>query len=235
MEGMRLQKYLASAGVASRRKSEELIGQGRISVDGIPVTEMGFRVMPGSTVLMDGKPVSIEHEKVYIMLNKPAGYVTTSRDQYSRPSVLDLVSVAGKRIYPVGRLDLDTSGLLLLTNDGDFAYRLTHPRHEIEKTYRATIIGTPSEKEMESFRKGLDLGDFTTSEASVSIVESSGGKSTVVITIREGKNRQVRRMCQAIGHPVIRLARISIGGLALGGLPSGKWRHLTSDELELFV
>ena len=229
---MRLQKYLAQCGVASRRKAEELIAQGRVKVNGIVVTDMGVKVAPGMQVLVDGKEVVQEENKVYVLINKPAGYVTTSKDQFSRKTVLDLVSDIKERIYPVGRLDYDTSGLLILTNDGDFSYRLTHPSHEIHKTYLAEIEGLPSLQEIELFQKGLHIEDYKTAPARLRIVKSHRERPVVEITIHEGRNRQVKKMCAAIGHPVISLKRISIGEVKLGNMLEGHWRHLTSDELK---
>lgn len=232
-EGIRLQKFLAQAGVASRRKSEELIRQGRVSVNGTIATDMGIKVYEGDLVALDGQCVCREEKKVYIMLNKPLGYVSTVKDQFSRKTVLDLLQGVKERIYPVGRLDYDTSGLLLLTNDGDFAYRLTHPSHELEKVYRAKVIGLPDKKAMDSFTAGLRIDDYITSPAQIKIIDSGREFSTLEIAIHEGRNRQVRKMCEAIGHPVVSLKRISIGGLRLGGLPEGAWRHLSQPEIKM--
>jgi len=231
MEQMRLQKYLAQAGIASRRKAEELIRQGRVRVNGMVVTEMGTKVSSDSVVEVDGKKVSLEEKKVYIMLNKPVGYVSTSRDQFSRPAVVDLVRDAGVKLHTVGRLDYDTSGLLLLTNDGDFTYRLTHPKHEVRKVYIAEVEGIPSPGDLQIFRQGINLDGYITAKADIKILRSGRDSSVVEISIHEGKNRQVRRMCQAIGHPVIKLKRIAIGNLKLGNLPEGKWRYLKDHEV----
>lgn len=232
MEEIRLQKYLAEAGVASRRKAEELILQGRIRVNGEIITEMGFKVTGSDKVEFDGKQVHKEENKVYLMLNKPVGYVTTVKDQFGRTTVLDLVKEIDERLYPVGRLDYDTSGLLLLSNDGDFTYKLTHPKHELNKVYVAEVEGIPTTEEIERFEKGLRIEDYITSAAKLKILEKMQKRSTIEITIHEGKNRQVRKMCENIGHPVIKLKRVAIGNLVLSDLPEGKWRHLNKDEIK---
>lgn len=231
---MRLQKYLAHAGVASRRASEELIKQGRVAINGQTVTEMGIMVYATDKITVDGSPVLLttNPEKLYIALNKPVGYVTTAKDQFGRPTVLDLVKDIKERLYPVGRLDYDTSGLILLTNDGDFTYRLTHPSHEIDKVYEAEVSGVPTSAEIKQFEAGLRIEDYITSPAKLSIVSVKGNNSVVHVTIHEGKNRQVRKMCKAIGHRVLKLKRISIGPIALMDLAEGKWRRLTDKEVE---
>lgn len=231
MEQMRLQKFLAHAGVASRRMAENLIVQGRVAVNGEVINEMGVIVTSNDRVTVDGKLVKCEEERVYIMLHKPVGYVSSARDQFGRQTVLDLVADIDARLYPVGRLDYDTSGLLLLTNDGDLTYKLTHPKHEIEKVYEALILGVPTDIEKKSFEAGLKIEDYTTSAAKIKTKEIINNKALVDITIHEGKNRQVRKMCEAIGHDVLTLKRISIGPIALGDLPEGKWRKLTISEL----
>ncbi|TYQ15747.1 UNVERIFIED_CONTAM: 23S rRNA pseudouridine2605 synthase [Acetivibrio alkalicellulosi] len=224
MDTVRLQKYLADSGVASRRKAEELIRQGRVSVNGNITTELGTKVQNNDIIYLDGKEVKKEEKKVYIVLNKPVDYVSTVKDQFNRPTVIDLVKVK-ERIFPVGRLDYDTSGLLILTNDGSLTYRLTHPKHEIKKVYLATIEGLPTKEEIEKFEKGLKIEDYITAPAKFKIVEGSKRSSIVEITIHEGKNRQVRKMCQAIGHPVLQLMRISFGNIHLGDLKEGQWRE----------
>mgnify|MGYP000344665603 FL=1 len=222
MDKMRLQKYIAECGVASRRKSEELIKQGRVKVNGIPVSEMGVKVSDEDVVEVDGRRISLEQKKVYIMLNKPVGYISSVRDQFSRNTVVDLIKGVKERIYPVGRLDYDTSGLLLLTNDGDFAFRLTHPKHEMKKTYIAEMEGVPDSNDIESFQNGLRIEDYVTSPAELTVLEKRKSSSIVKVVIHEGKNRQVRKMCDAIGHPVISLKRIAIGDLYLKNLPEGQ-------------
>lgn len=233
MSEIRLQKYLAECGVASRRKAEELISQGRVSVNGILVTEMGCKVSFADRVEVDGKAVSPENAKVYILLNKPVGYVTTAKDQFARKTVLDLIEGIDERIYPVGRLDYDTSGLLLLTNDGEFTYRLTHPKHELTKIYIADVKGVPTEVELERFKKGLKIEDYFTSPANIKILEDYKSGAIIEVRIHEGRNRQVRKMCEAIGHEVKKLKRVAMGRLELGSLQEGNWRFLSQDELKL--
>jgi len=177
MNEIRLQKFIADAGVASRRHAEEIIRQGRVKVDGRTVTEMGFKVTEASKVEIDGKLISIEKKKRYIMLNKPEGFITTANDQFGRPTVLDLVKGIKERVYPVGRLDYDTSGLLLLTNDGSFAYKLTHPRHEVKKVYIAEVIGIPDEKSLKTFREGIYIDGYKTSPADIRVLEKKNNKS----------------------------------------------------------
>jgi len=232
MSEMRLQKFLAHAGIASRRASEDIIKQGRVTLNGRTITDMGVSVSESDLVNVDGKLIENEEEKTYIMLNKPVGYVSTAKDQFDRPTVLDLVKDINKRLYPVGRLDYDTSGLIILTNDGDFTYQLTHPKHEIDKEYEALISGIPSDAEIKRFEDGLQIDDYTTSPAKIIISEKNRNNTLVHITIHEGKNRQVRKMCEAIGHNVLTLKRISVGPIALENLPEGKWRRLSDTELK---
>ncbi|HHV60057.1 MAG TPA: rRNA pseudouridine synthase [Clostridiaceae bacterium] len=231
MPGIRLQKYLADCGIASRRKAELLITQGRVKLNNQTVDKLGVKVNENDLVEVDGKPVSPKRELVYIMLNKPEGYVTTVRDQFGRKSVNDLVKGVDARLYPAGRLDHDTSGLLILTNDGDFAYRLTHPRHEVKKTYHAQVSGIPCENEIDNFQKGLDIEGYRTAPAKFRILKRKGRTAFVEIIIHEGKNRQVRKMCEKIGHPVITLKRVAIGNLRIGKLPCGKWRFLNKEDI----
>lgn len=226
---VRLQKYLADAQIASRRRAEEIILSGRVSVNGETVTQLGTKVEYGDRVCVDGKEVHPAEEMVYIMLHKPDGYVTTAKEQFGRPAVLDLID-CGYRIYPVGRLDYDTSGLLLLTNDGDMTYRLTHPKHNVEKTYIAQVEGVPSEDELRRFREGLEIDGYTTAPAKIKILKRAA-LTTLKIVIHEGKNRQVRKMCDAIGHRVRRLKRVATGRLNLGTLEMGKYRYLTDEEI----
>lgn len=234
MEEIRLQKYIAECGVASRRKSEELISQGRVRVNGETVTQMGRKVSLNDVIEVDGKQVKMEERKVYIALNKPVGYISSARNQFGRKTVLDLVKDIKERVFPVGRLDYDTSGLLLLSNDGDFTYKLTHPKHEIKKVYEADLMGIPSKDDIIRFEQGLWIDDYLTSPANLQLLESNGKTSKVKITIHEGKNRQVRKMCDKIGCPVIKLKRISIGEVSLGKLNEGSWRSLTDSEINSF-
>ena len=224
MDKMRLQKYLAEAGIASRRKSEELIKQGKVSVNEKVVTELGTQVIPNVDIVKyEGKEVIIDNNFVYILLNKPIGYVTTAKDQFGRDSVLDLVKT-NKRLVPVGRLDMYTSGALILTNDGDFVYKVTHPKHEIEKTYTVTIKGIVTNEEVSKLRSGVEIEDYTTKPAKVIILKTDDEKnqSRLEITIHEGKNRQVRKMCEAIGHKVLALHRSKIAGIGVKDIPLRK-------------
>lgn len=233
MEEIRLQKYLADCGVASRRKSEELIKQGQVKVNGKIITELGTKVIPNKdNVEYNGKKIELKKEYVYILLNKPIGYVTTVKDQFNRDSVLDLVKT-NKRLVPVGRLDMYTSGALILTNDGDFVYKVTHPKHEIEKTYTVTIIGIVKKEEVEKLKKGVEIEDYITKPAKVKIlkIDEEKNQSRLEITIHEGKNRQVRKMCEAIGHKVLALHRSKIAGIDVKDVPLGKWRYLNSKEV----
>ena len=224
MDKMRLQKYLAEAGIASRRKSEELIIQGKVSVNGKVVTELGTQVIPNVDIVKyEGKEVIIDNDFVYILLNKPIGYVTTAKDQFGRDSVLDLVKT-NKRLVPVGRLDMYTSGALILTNDGDFVYKVTHPKHEIEKTYTVTIKGIVTNEEVSKLRSGVEIEDYRTKPAKVKILKTDDEKnqSRLEITIHEGKNRQVRKMCEAIEHKVLALHRSKIAGIGVKDIPLRK-------------
>lgn len=230
---MRLQKYMALCGVASRRKSEELILEGKVQVNNKLVTELGTIIDPKKDIVkVEDKKIKLESNDVYIMLNKPIGFVTTSKDEKDRMTVLDLIDGVKERIYPVGRLDADTTGLLLLTNDGDMAYKLTHPSNEIKKQYIAIVEGVPNKIELEKFRGGLFIDGKKTSRASIKILKNFGTDSILDIQIHEGRNRQVKKMCQAINHPVKKLKRIAIGEIQLGGLDIGNWRYLDDEEIE---
>ena len=216
-EKIRLQKYLANNGVASRRKAEEMILTGKVSVNGKVVTELGTKINPSlDKIVVEGKEIKEENENIYILLNKQIGYVTTVKDQFNRDSVLDLVKT-NKRLVPVGRLDMYTSGALILTNDGDFVYKVTHPKHEIEKTYTVTIKGIVKEEEVEKLRQGVKIEDYITKPARVKILKTDEEKnqSRLEITIHEGKNRQVRKMCEAINHKVLALHRSKIAGIGV--------------------
>ena len=237
MEEMRLQKYLASCGIASRRKCEELILDGKVEVNGVVVTELGTKVKPNEDdVRYNGKIVKLDDEKIYILLNKPIGYVTTVKEQFGRDMVLDLVKV-NKRIVPVGRLDMYTSGALILTNDGEFVNKLTHPSHEIDKTYNVTLKGIVTKEGIENLKNGVEIDDgYVTKPAKVKILKIDEEKriSRVQITIHEGKNRQVRKMCDAIGMKVLALHRCKIGNLDVKDLKLGEWRYLSRREIEFF-
>lgn len=231
----RLQKYMARCGVASRRKCEEIILSGRVKIDGEVVRELGVKVCAGKEkVEVDGKVITIEEKKVYIALNKPVGYLSSVTDDRGRKTILDLVKVE-ERIYPVGRLDYDTSGLILLTNDGDIYNKIIHPRVDKNKVYIAEVKGIMQDDAIRAFEDGIDIGDYITAPGTCNVLKINNKKalSTVKITIHEGKNRQVRRMCDAVNHPVVSLKRISVGPIELGKLEEGKWRYLTDKEVEL--
>ncbi|WP_156456328.1 pseudouridine synthase [Abyssisolibacter fermentans] len=229
---MRLQKYLALCGVASRRKSEKLILEGKIKVNGEIITTLGFKINPEKdSVMVNDKKIAYE-QNIYIMLNKPVKYITSASDQFNRPTVLDLVKLIDTRIYPVGRLDYHTSGLILLTNDGELTYKLTHPKHNIWKKYIAKVKGIPTELEMKKFKTGLKIENYTTARAKIKILDVAEKNSELEILIKEGRNRQVRKMCEAINHPVIKLKRVSIGDINLGKLQVGEWRFLNEKELK---
>ena len=229
----RLQKYMARCGVASRRKCEELITGGRVKVNGMAVMKVGTKIQPEKDrVELDGKVIEPVSKGIYIMLNKPVGYVSTASDQFDRPTVMDLVDGVQERIYPVGRLDYDSEGLILLTNDGSLTYGLTHPRHRVDKTYIATVAGKPSQKDIDMLRKGVPLEGRTTSPAKIRLLESDGKSSTYKVIIHEGRNRQVRRVFEEVGYTVISLKRTAIGSLKLGSLPSGRWRFLKDHEVK---
>ncbi|MBO8127943.1 MAG: rRNA pseudouridine synthase [Peptococcaceae bacterium] len=222
---------MAQAGIASRRKCEELILAGRVTVNGKITTTLGTKVDPDKDeIRVDGKVIRKEPH-IYLVLYKPPGYVTTVHDPQNRPTVMTLVRDYNQRIYPVGRLDYDTEGLLLMTNDGDFAYRLTHPKHHVPKTYLATVSGIPNKKALTSLRQGVKLEDGLTSPAKVQLVKKGTDSVLLKITLYEGRNRQVRRMCGAVGHPVLHLKRTSIGNLSLEGLKPGQYRTLTTEEV----
>jgi 23S rRNA pseudouridine2605 synthase len=229
----RLQKYMASCGVASRRKCEEIIAEGRVKVNGVTVREAGLKIQPGKDrVTVDGREIIPANKPVYIMLNKPVGYVSTVRDQFMRPTVLDLVKGVKGRIYPVGRLDYDSEGLILLTNDGNFAYGLTHPRHKVDKTYMVVVQGRPDRIEIDRIRSGVEIDGRMTSPADIRVESVQGNKTTFRVVIHEGRNRQVRRMFEAIGYTVVSLKRTGIGKLQLGTLAPGKWRSLEDREVK---
>jgi 23S rRNA pseudouridine2605 synthase len=248
--GARLQKILSRAGVASRRASERLMIEGRVSVNGTTIRELGSKADPEhDEIRVDGRRIRLPDRHRYLLLNKPRGYVTTRSDPQKRPTVVDLVGVRDY-IYPVGRLDFDSEGLIVLTNDGDLAARLTHPRHGLERVYEARVLGVPDERDLARLRRGIALEGRPTGPAEVKLLGGShrpdagrpGGRArldarasptaTLLITVREGRNRQVRKMCEAIGHPVDRLKRVAIGPIRDRGLKPGTWRELTADEVK---
>jgi len=230
----RLQKVLAKAGIASRRRAEELIRQGKVRVDGRVVTEMGTRVDPETqNIECNGIPIKSEEKKVYILLHKPTGYLSTVDDPQGRPIVTDLLGGVKERVYPVGRLDLDTEGALLLTNDGELAQKVLHPSHEVNKTYEAEVMGRPDKKKLADLAKGVMLEGSKTWPAEMEIVKTAPQSTTVRITIHEGRKRQVRKMFDVIGHPVLKLKRIAYGKLRLGNLAVGKYRFLSLPDIKL--
>lgn len=241
MEEMRLQKFLAEAGIASRRKCEELILQGKVSVNGKVVDKLGTKVnCDVDKITYNGKVVEKPSKNVYILLNKPIGYVTTAKDQFERDTVLDLVKIK-ERVIPCGRLDMYTSGALILTNDGDFIYKVTHPKHEITKTYTVTLKGIITNAEVKKLQAGVEIDDngtpYITKSSKVKILKTDAEKniSRIEIVIHEGKNRQVRKMCEAIGKKVLALHRSKIGNIDVKDLKIGEWRYLNENELFQFL
>lgn len=229
---MRLQKYLALCGVASRRHAEQMIADGLVQVNGLTVTEMGVQVEENDVVCVRGERVIPEAEKRYILYHKPMGEVTTVSDEKGRDTVMDHFRDFPVRIYPIGRLDYDSEGLLLLTNDGDLAARLTHPSHEVDKTYLARVTTHLTAEELHALRSGVVLEDgFRTSPAKVRVIREDAFASQVLVTIHEGHNRQVRRMMEAVGHKVLLLRRVRFGPIDLKGVEKGTWRDLTAEEI----
>ena len=241
--GERLARFLAHAGIASRRHAEELIAAGRVQVNGVTVDSQGTRIDPEhDEVHVDGAPVRPLVKHVYVMLHKPEEYVCTVRDPQGRPTVLDLLpaDLRRMRVYPVGRLDRDTSGLLLLTNDGDFALRMSHPRYSMQKHYRVLVQGCPAETTLATLRQGVTITEddgrsHKTAPAQVRVLQRTGTDCWLTITIHEGRKRQVRRMLAAVGHPVLQLIRTGIGPLTLDDLPAGAWRYLTNEEVRMLM
>lgn len=237
MEEIRLQKFLANNGICSRRKAEEYILQGYVKVNGNVETELGTKINPETDIItFKDKKVNLNHNKVYILLNKPIGYVTTAKDQFNRQTVLDLINVKEK-IVPVGRLDMYTSGALILTNDGDFVFKITHPKNEIEKTYNVTLKGIVNKEDIEKLKKGVEIEDYISGEAKVKILKIDEEKqiSRIEITIHEGKNREVRKMCNAIDKKVLALHRSKISFLNVKDLKIGEWRYLKENEVSKFM
>ncbi len=229
---MRLQKYIASAGITSRRKAEQWIADGRVIVNGEIVTEMGIQVTPGEDhVVVDGRVVTLQKEYVYYLLYKPIHVITSVSDPHGRRVVTDYLPKE-PRVYPVGRLDFMTSGLILLTNDGDFTNYMIHPRHEVNKTYQVLVKGRPSPAALDRLRDGIELEGRKTKVALVENIVPKGNDLQFQMTIQEGRNRQVRRMCDVIEHPVIELKRIQMGSLQLGELKPGEYRILTKNEID---
>lgn len=227
----RLQKYMAECGIASRRKSEELISEGKVKVNGVIITEIGSKIVPSTdSVEFENRKIIPPQRRTYIILNKPTGYVSTCKDEKGRKTVIDLIDV-NERIFSIGRLDYDTSGLLLFTDDGEIYNKVIHPRQSVDKEYIAEIYGIPSSEDIKKFCSGIDIGGYITAPAEFKIIKSDENISKVLIKIHEGKNRQIRRMCKAIDHPVIKLKRIAVGNIMLGNLKEGKWRYLSEEEV----
>lgn len=228
---IRLQKHLSECGIASRRKAEELIAAGKVKING-HIAEIGAKVDPKrDKVTVRGKAVVPVNEKVYIMLNKPRGFVTTMSDELGRKTVSDLVADAGNRIFPVGRLDRDSEGLLIMTNDGDFANKLTHPSSHVNKTYRVTVKGVAEEEQLLRMKEGIVLDGRKTLPCDCFVAERKPDRTVLIFVLNEGRNRQIRRMCEEVGLEVLRLKRTEIAGVKLGMLPQGKWRPLNEKEM----
>ena len=229
----RLQKVLSQAGVSSRRAAEKMIAAGRISVNGIVVTEPGTKADPQKDeIRVDGKLISCERERIYILLHKPQGVLTTLSDPQGRPIVTDLIEGIAERVFPVGRLDYDSEGLLILTNDGEFSQRLQHPRYRIPKTYRVKVGGRLLKGGLQSLERGIELADGRFTPTDVFLEKTNRGSSWLRITITDGRNRVIRRAFETIGHPVVRLVRVAVADVVLGSLREGSWRMLTPREVE---
>lgn len=229
---MRLNKYIADAGICSRRKADELIQNGNVKVNGAVMKELGCRIEEGDIVHVNGSKIEAAGKKVYVAVNKPLGYITSMEDDKNRATVAELVADIPERLFPVGRLDYNTSGLLIMTNDGQLTYTLTHPRHEVYKTYIAKVAGVLSDTRIAKLSKGVDIGGFVTSPAKVRVIKQMPRHAIVEISIREGKNRQVRKMFAAVGNKVQELQRVAIGDIGLGRLMEGHYRKLTREETE---
>ena len=233
----RLQKFMASCGIASRRKCEELILLGKVKVNGNIIEELGFKVNPFEDIVeYDGRVITKEERKVYIMLNKPEDVITSVKDEKDRKTVIDIVKV-NERIFPIGRLDYDSSGLILLTNDGELYNKIIHPRVELDKKYVAVVKGEVSLDDKEKFESGIDIGGYITAPAKLKMLEYSHRKdlSTIEVCLHEGKNRQIRKMCSAINHEVMSLKRVSIGNIRLGQLKKGEYRYLNDEEMKYLM
>jgi 23S rRNA pseudouridine2605 synthase len=229
---MRINKYIAQSGISGRRKADELVKNGNVKVNGAVMKELGYDVLEGDVVEVNGRKIEGQQKKVYYLLNKPMGVITSASDEKERVTVTELVKDIDARLFPVGRLDYNTTGALIMTNDGELAYRIAHPKHELGKTYRALVKGVISKEKLAKLRNGVDIGGFVTSKAKVQIIKGNQGSTVVEITIHEGKNRQVRKMFAKIGNPVQSLERIAIGTIRLGHLKEGHYRKLTKEEVE---
>jgi 23S rRNA pseudouridine2605 synthase len=228
---MRLNKYIAQSGVASRRKADQLTINGAVRINGKVMKEPGYDVQPEDTVEINGQVLHPATKKIYIVLNKPKGYITTVSDEQDRPTVMDLVTDITERVFPVGRLDYNTTGLLILTNDGELSQKLTHPQHQVTKTYHARVSGVLSNERLNKLRSGVDIGGFVTSKARIEILKQAEKSTIVEVEISEGKNRQVRKMFTAVGCKVQELERVSMGEIRLGRLLQGHYRKLTAQEV----
>lgn len=232
----RLQKIISAAGITSRRASEELILNGEVTVNGVVITELGSKADPSCDVItVNGKRLHVGEKRVYILLNKPTGYITALKDSKGRQLVTDLLNDVPERVYPVGRLDYNTEGLLLLTNDGEWANRLMHPRHEVEKEYHVRVRGKVVDQQLKRMADGIELEDGKTAPALVKLVKDGEQNDWISVTIHEGRNRQVRRMCEAVSLSVVRLKRIRYGALSIGALRTGQFRYLTEAEARELV
>lgn len=232
MKEERLQKFIASCGVTSRRKAEELIINGLVEVNGVVVKELGTKVNKCDVIKVEGKVINSNNEYIYIKLNKPKGYVTTLKDEFDRKTVIDLVKIP-QRIYPIGRLDYNTTGLLLLTNDGELSNKLMHPKYNVYKTYEVVVGGHIKDEKLQNLRDGVIIdNDFKTSKSIVELIKRTNERSKLLISIHEGKNRQVRKMLESQGHDVINLKRISMGDIELGNLSEGNWEYLKQEEIK---
>jgi len=231
---IRLNKFIAICGIASRRKADELIKQGRVTVNGEIVEKLGIKVDPEKDVIeVDGKKITYKEKLIYLALYKPKGYIVSLKDPYNRPKVMDLLPGFKERIFPVGRLDYDSEGILLLTNDGELAYRLMHPRYKIERIYRVEVKGIPGPEKLEKLERGIPLYGKRTAPSKVKLIAKKGKRALLEIRLYEGRKRQVKLMFLAIGHPVLKLKRISFGGITIKGLKPGEWRYLTKNEIEM--
>jgi len=229
----RLQKIIASAGITSRRKAEELISEGRVTINGKVTTELGVKADPlKDRISVDGKPVTLSGPRIYVLLNKPKGYISSISDPENRPVVVDLLTKLKGRVYPVGRLDYDAEGVLLLTNDGEFSNKLIHPKFKVAKKYLVKVRDVPSKEDLAKLENGVRLEDGKTLPAKAHLVRQTKENSWIELTVFEGRNRLVKRMCQAVGHPVAKLQRVEFAGIRLGKMKIGEWRFLTSAEIE---
>ena len=228
----RLNRILSLAGIASRRKADEFINNGRVTLNGKKVSELGTKAVWGTdSIKLDGREIPGPSDRIYIMLNKPFGYITSLTDPEGRPIVTDLIKDIPQRLYPVGRLDFDSIGLLLLTNDGDFSFRLTHPKFHVSKTYKVTVDGKANEVTLKKLKNGVELEDGFSGRSKAALMKQTGSRSVIRLTVSQGRNRLVRRMVEAVGCKVIQLMRTGFGGLEIGNLKIGKYRHLTPEEV----